>query len=156
MVNLYENGKTRGAIFTIVFLIIITPQGVIPGINYFVAALSFSKGCQIPKRKKKKNKVLWVKVGFTDTYRETSDMFLFRQSMFPLVREELQSIRLLRGTLWNLQGDNLSEIEMEGRKRSHPWKSFVIKDFPGCLIRGHRGDQHYNYVCNLGVPSNSF
>lgn len=58
MAKLCGNGETRGAIFTIVFLIIITPQGVIPGINYFVAALSFSKGCQIPKKKKKITKLV--------------------------------------------------------------------------------------------------
>lgn len=92
MAKLCGNGETRGAIFTIVFLIIITPQGVIPGINYFVAALSFSKGCQIPKKKE-------YKVGFTETYREASDLFLFRQSMFPLVREGLQPIRLLGAPL---------------------------------------------------------
>lgn len=97
MAKLCGNGETPGAIFTIVFLIIITPQGVIPGINYFVAALSFSKGCQIPKKKKKA--FYEYKVGFTETYREASDMFLFRQSMFPLVREGLQSIRLLRAPL---------------------------------------------------------
>lgn len=42
--------------------------------------------------------------------------FLFTQSMFPLVREGLQSIRLLRAPFWNLQVNNLSEIETERGK----------------------------------------
>lgn len=93
----------------------------------------------------KKKRLTWTRSWF---HRDPRGMclifFLFMQSMFPLVREGLHSSKLLRGPLWNLQGDNLSEIEMERRKRSHPWKSFVIKDFPSCLIRWHRGDQHYN------------
>ena len=99
------------------------------------------------KYQKEKNKKAHVSTKLV-SQRRTGECgwysFLFMQSMPPLVREGLQSIRLLRVPLWNLQGDNLSETEMERRKRSHPRNSFVIKDFPSCLIRWHRGDQLYN------------
>lgn len=70
------------------------------------------------------------------------------------VREGAPIYQTAESAPWNLQGDNLSEIEKERRKRSHPWKSFVIKDFLSCLIMAQR-DQLYN-VYNLVVPSDSF
>ena len=64
------------ASFTNVFLVIVTPQGVTPGINYFVTTSLFSKYCQIQKRKKKKKSPACAyNVGFTETNREVSDMF---------------------------------------------------------------------------------
>ena len=66
------------ASFTNVFLVIVTPQGVTPGINYFVTTSLFSKYCQIQKRKKKKKMRTTLhayNVGFTETNREVSDMF---------------------------------------------------------------------------------
>lgn len=85
--------ETYNTIFTIAFLIIFAPQDVIPEIILLLL-------CHFQSNIKYKKKVLReYKVDFTEAYGGCLIFFLFMQSMFPLVREGLQSIRLLRAAL---------------------------------------------------------
>lgn len=88
--------ETYNTIFTIAFLIIFAPQDVTPEI--ILLLLCHFKVISNTKKKKKKA-LCGYKVDFTEAYGGCLIFFLFMQSMFPLVREGLQSIRLLRAAL---------------------------------------------------------